>query len=125
MDLIMDMDMDPRTTLDLRRLEEIRIARSKLYDEKILIKKNCPCHDYVASIEETLAFDITPQSICPVCKKPNGELTLDEKIECLREYYAYDEDAAIDEESLRRIAVAGGANHFDSAVFEKEAECIS
>ena len=117
--------MHERTVKDLKWLEEIAKARSVLYDEKQDIKKNCPCHDYVASIEETFAFEITPQSICPVCNQPKGELTLDEKIECLREYYAYDEDAAIDEESLRRIAVAGGANHFDSAVFEKEAECIS
>lgn len=118
MEMIEKMIMDPRTTLDLKRLEEIRIARSKLYDEKRLIKDNCPCHDSVAIIEETFKFEVTPIRVCPVCGQLKDELSLEEKIICLREYYTFDEEVP-NEEAIAKIAEAGGCNHFDTSIYAK------
>jgi len=111
--------MHQRTEQDIKRLKEISEARSKLYDEKRLIENNCNCLDYVARIEETFKFEITPVSVCPVCGKYSGKLSLEEKITCLREYFTFDEETP-NEEALLRIAEAGGCNHFDQTVSDKE-----
>ena len=105
--------MDKRTELDLKRLKEIDKEEDNLYQEAKNIKDSCQCYDYVVKIEETLAFEVTPKGICPVCGTENWELTLEEKIDCLKEYLNFgDEDECFySEEQIKNFAMKGGMNY--------------
>ena len=103
--------MKERTEKDINKLKEIDTKIWELHDEERKIKQECPCLDYVPKIEETLAWEITPVSVCPVCNKRNGELTLEEKFEVLTKYFDYgDDDSFYNEDQLKKIAEKGGMN---------------
>jgi len=104
--------MHERTKSDLDRLAEIDKEEDKLYQEAKSIKDKCPCYDYVAKIEETLAFEVTPKGICPVCGIENWELSLEEKIACLKDYLNFgDEEDFYSEEQLKDFAIKGGMDY--------------
>lgn len=103
--------MDNRTISDLKKL---RIIKDRLMDlrlESLRIKDECPCLDYEARSLETLAFEITPKAICPVCEKVSKhELSLQEKIDCLKQSLDCGDDTTYTEEDYKVMAVEGGFN---------------
>ena len=112
--------MKEKTKKDLKRFKEIEQIRSNLYSEKCQIKLDCPCLDSVAVIEETFSFEITPKSVCPVCNKDNGDLSLEEKKDCLRKHFTYDDSIPLSEKWLTKIAKAGGCNLDDPCFYIKD-----
>lgn len=114
--------MDKRTEQDLKRLKEIDKERWNLYLEAKDIKDKCQCYDYEAKIEETLAFEVTPKGICPVCGIENWTLSLEEKIECLKKYLNFgdDEDCFYTEEQITDYAIKGGMNYPRPDFYKKE-----
>ncbi len=114
--------MEKRTIEDLNELRKIDEAEDQLYTRKKSIKEKCPCLDYVPTIIETLAFEVSPKAVCPVCKKVlDKDLSLNEKIECLKKYFDYGEDIDephYSEETIKEIAIKGGYNY--PRFFDKE-----
>lgn len=101
--------MDDRTISDLQKLKVIEDKQRELRDEAAKIRSECPCLDYKVEGVETLSFDIKPKAICPVCEKSsNNELTVQEKVACLKQHLDYGDDSQYSEEDYIRMAVDGG-----------------
>ena len=105
--------MNPQTEKDLKKIKEINLRIDSLENEKRQVIAKCPCYDYIPKIEETLAFEVNPKALCPVCGKENGELSLEEKINLLEDYLntGYPEDCCYSPEEIKNFATAGGFNY--------------
>ena len=96
-----------RTLSDLKKLKEIKDQEFELYAKRLKIKKECPCLDRRPQMVETLAFEYTPRSVCPVCQKDIDDLTLEEKIACFKEHF---KESSFSEEEYLEMAKDGGYN---------------
>lgn len=101
--------MEDRTILDLQKLKTISDKQNELRKEIANIREDCPCLDYEITGVESLSFDITPRAICPVCGKQTlHELSLQDKIDCLKHNLDFGDDTPYTEKDYINMAKEGG-----------------
>lgn len=101
--------MHERTESDLKKLELIENHQRDLRHEAERIRKECLCLDYRVDGMESLSFDVTPKAVCPVCEKIlNKELSVQEKVTCLKQHLDLRDDSTYTEEDYVKMAVDGG-----------------